>query len=635
MYDPAAAPFTCQKFTYERGSDDPSGALNILKPSNNYTIAFANTVVGQYNGKAIAIPSDAGWSAAGFKFKTDDFSIMAVGYQDQNSGYYVFLDKANKGLMKDLDAVGAANFSMPADSTPFLIMFSSQVADPTLITVTRDGKAADVGIDYFDAQGREIGIGPNLNDWEYINGIGSNWQGGATYVVTVPAAAAGVATGATIGADKVYTFKIGAASHRVRAVIPSTGAVAQSVRTLSLASASSSSTSGIALVTSDPVDASTLTGVVVKKADGSVVSQAKAQLLPKAGAICGVAAGCGNDNQWIRVTFDQTTPFFLDPGTTYTIEAKGLKVAADATNAGAAIADFSSTFTTASYRTTGIFKIDAGYAASGLGPADPAIDRGASSITFTDPNTNVAFAVRLDPTLLRDGSFLVKFTNTPTSGTVTTSSVVLSEIGPTGAEVAVDPSKYTVTADTGRTLSTARSFVIQITDANYPLRYNTKYLVRVNKGVTDSISGKVVQDENCASGDCPVLHQFTTRLFSASISVTNTATGAFSVVFSAPVDAASVNAALATSAKLYKVNADGSLDPNAITMTCATVADGVTSVPCTTTTVLAGNTKYVASATFLSTAPAKVRSVVSTFNVDPVTATFFGSPTATFATPCP
>jgi hypothetical protein len=70
-------------------------------------------------------------------------------------------------------------------------------------------------------------------------------------------------------------------------------------------------------------------------------------------------------------------------------------------------------------------------------------------------------------------------------------------------------------------------------------------------------------------------------------------------------------------------------------MTCATVADGVTSVPCTTTTVLAGNTKYVASATFLSTAPAKVRSVVSTFNVDPVTATFFGSPTATFATPCP
>jgi hypothetical protein len=636
-----AQPFTCQSFAYERNS----GGLDILRPNHKYKLTLASTIVGQYNNKAITTPE--------VPFTTDDFSLMAVGYQDQNTGYYVWLDKPALGLEKDLAAVGAANYVQPPDNTPLFLVFSQGVADTSTITITRAGTSSPVGVDYWDVQGRVIAIAPNLNDFEYGKGLGSAWESGATYTVTIGAGTKGSDSGTTIGADKVYQIKIDAGTPHIRAVLPGNGTIANSVRTYSLAS--KNGFSGITLVASDPIDPTSLGGITVSAGGVSVTSTA--QLMTVSAGGCGTADGCtdsfgGTYGSWIRVTFP--SGFFLTPSTTYTIKATGVKVATGAANQNTVLPDFSSTFATASYRTTGIYKIDSGYYASGFGPADAPIDRGAGSITFTDPGTGVPFPVRLHPQLLRDGSFYVNFTNKPDPTTLTTSNITLTEITPDGTTTVVDPSKISITADSGRDISSSRSDIVKITDANYPLKYNTKYILTLKKGVVDTISGQTLEAEGCKSGDdCPVVHYFTTRTFSASIVpgdqittdpavlAASLVSGQFTVSFTEPVDATSANAAMA-SAKLYQQNPDGSINATPISVTCTTMKDGGTKALCTPASV-SPNTVYVASLTALSSAPIKVQSQVTATNLDGTTTTypadqtsgsFYGSPTATFATPC-
>lgn len=572
-YTAGANPFTCNSFKNESGASDAT-AGNPLKPNHKYALKFdIARVIGGPSGKPVTIPSDAGWASGAFSFTTDDFSLMAVGYQDQNTGYFVWLDKPNKGFMKDLDPVGAANFVIPADDTPLLFFFSSQVSDAPDASVTRaDGSKNDGGCsDFGDANSRIVGCAAGLF-----------WESKGSYKVTLPVTTVG-ATGTKLAAEASYTIKAGVASPRVRVVTPGDATVANSIFTKS-----------VSLLVQEPVDKAILAGVVVKKA-GTVV--------PGTAAI-----DDGTNNQWVRYTFTAGT--VLDPNTTYTVEGKGMKVAAATPNAGATIADFTSTFNTATFRSSNIF----------------------ASLTST---SGIDRSSSQSPTTLRSGTLNVRFTNAPTTGTVTNTSVVLGEIDKaTGVFTAIDSSKYTVTAGASPT-----QYIIKVTDAAYPLKWNQKYGIKLLQTITDALSGQKLTAEGCTAADCGELRSFTTAPFAPSLAVTDKAKGTFTVTFNVAVDPSTVNDFVNTAYKLYPQAANGSLGAP-IVMTCTPYTTNTTI--CTTSTVLVTNSKYVASATFLQTltagqsGPVKVAATVSGFPTDTGTgSTFFGNRSSLFTTPCP
>ena len=240
----------------------------------------------------------------------------------------------------------------------------------------------------------------------------------------------------------------------------------------------------------------------------------------------------------------------------------------------------------------------------------------------------------------------VVFTNSPTAGTVSTSSVILGEVSAAGAFTPFDSSKYTVTAASPS--ATNKSFIIKITDAAYPLKFTQKYGVKLTTAITDSASGQPLKAEGCSASDCSEFRSFTTGTFAPTITITSRTTGAFKVAFNASVDPATLNPYVGSAYKLFKTNKDGSLDSTPIVMSCtpfSTVSPATTTTNCTTTSTLALDYTYVASATFLQTAvagqsgPAHVAATISGLPTDAPTttngSTFFGSRTATFTTPCP
>jgi hypothetical protein len=574
-YTAGANPFTCNSFTSENGTThDP------LKANHKYSLKFdAARITGGPSAKPVTLPSDAGWASGSFSFTTDDFSLLAVGYQDQTTGYFIWLDKPNKGFMKDLDPLGDSKFVIPADDTALLFIMSTTVGfdpnDGSLPdgTVTRaDGSSNDgYCYDWGDAGSRIVGCSAGLF-----------WESNGSYKVTLPTTVMS-ADGTALPAQAQYTIKAGAASPRVRIVTPGDATVANSIFTKS-----------VSLRVQEPVDAGSLAGVVVKKA-GAVV--------PGTAAI-----DPGTNGQMVRYTFTAGT--VLDPNTTYTIEGKGMKVAASTPNAGATIADFTSTFNTATFRSVNIY----------------------SSLTSS---TGIDRSVTQAPTTLRSGTLNVRFTNAPTAGTVTNTSVVLGEIDQaTGAFTAIDSSKYTVTAG-----SSATQFIIKITDTTYPLKWSQKYGVKLLQTITDALSGQKLTAEGCTAADCTEVRSFTTAPFAPTLAVTDRAKGTFTVTFNVAVDPSSVNDFVNTAYKLYPQAADGSLGAP-IVMTCTPYTTNSTT--CTTSTVLAANSKYVASATFLQTltagqsGPVKVAATVSGFPTDTgAGSTFYGNRSALFRTPCP
>ena len=590
-FAPAVNPFTCQTFAQEDGSSNPDNSGNTFKTGHKYALKFDTTkIIGGPSGKPLSLPTD--FVGGSFTFTTDDFSLMAFGYQDQNTGYFTFVDKPAKGFLKDLDPVAASAFVIPADNTPTIAIFSAAPGDLATTGCTRgDGTSNDCAPGN-GGDNRVVAFSP-----------GDFWESNGTYKVTIPKeVASSTAPPTLLGADHIYTFKSGAAAPGVRTVTPVAGAVAIPI-----------GVGGVSIDVQEPVDAASTTGFVVKKA-GVVV--------PGTATING-----GTNKQQLVYTFTPAGTL-LDPNTTYTIEAKGLKVADLTPNKGATIADFSSTFVTATFRSTNI------YNGAGTG-----LDRSVSSSPLVLRATSAG------------NTLSVKFTNVPTALTVTNSSVVLGEVDATGALVPFNSSQYTVIAKSAS--PTNKEFVITITDTTYPLKFSQKYAVKLLTSITDAASGQALKAEGCSAADCSERRGFATTTFAPKLTVLSTTTGSFKVAFNAAVDPASLNDYVNTAYKLFKTNADGSLDPNAIVMTCtaftatapATGTNTATTTTCTTATTLALNTTYVASATFLQTAtsgvsgPAHVAATLSGIQTDAPTAsngsTFFGSRTSTFKTPCP
>ena len=587
------SPFTCQQFTQEDGSSNPDASGNVLREKHKYALKFAaDKITGQQSKLALKLPTDAGWAAGAFTFTTDDFSLMAVGFQDQNTGYFTFVDKPAKGFLKDLDPVAAAAFVVPADDTPIQAIFSSAVADTKGTTVTRADSTSNDGsatiASGFAGDSRVVSISP-----------GVFWESNGTYKVTIPAdvtsltggdpnATPTAKPGIQLGKAFSYTFKSGSAAPGVRIVSPSAGSVAQSI-----------GVGSINILVQEPVDPASISGFVLKKGTSVVPGAA--------------AVDDGTNSQSLTYTFTDGT--LLDPNTTYTIEAKGLKVLAKTPNAGQKIADFTSTFNTATFRSTNIFN-------GGTG-----LDR----------------RVGASPLILRGAnSFQVRFTNAPVAATVTNTSVLLGEVTPAGVFTAFDPSRYTVSAT-----SNPSRYSIQITDTTYPLKFNQKYAVKLLTSIKDAASGQSLRAEGCTAADCSETRAFTTAIFAPTLSVKDAKTGKFTVKFNASVDPASVNDYVGTAYKLFRLNADGSIDPSVIVMSCTQFGSSgasATTTTCTTSTALALNTRYVASATFLQTAtagasgPARVAPTIGGLPTEAPTATngstFFGSRTSVFLTPC-
>jgi hypothetical protein len=240
---------------------------------------------------------------------------------------------------------------------------------------------------------------------------------------------------------------------------------------------------------------------------------------------------------------------------------------------------------------------------------------------------------------------------------VSPSSVTLSEVDGAGFLHPIDPSKYSVAASS----SAATDFVVTVTDATYPLKFGQRYQVKAATSITDSTTGKPLTAEGCTPGsgnDCSDSKVFTTVKFTPKLTVT-AATGVFKVTFNYPVDPASVTPYLsgAKEFQLYQVNADGSVKPQTIPITCTLASPSNKVVTCTPNSPLSPNTLYKPTATFYQTAqtglggPAIVSPTVGTppnaFPTDQSVAAapfvssghFFGTvtktPTATFTTPCP
>ena len=110
----APSPFTCRFFAAAPLGDAATG---VLAASHDYTLDFAAGSINGANGKALAAPTGGGWTGNQFKLSTSGFEVMAVGFQDLNTGFFTWLDKPTPGFIKDLAAVDLDPFDQRAYDT--------------------------------------------------------------------------------------------------------------------------------------------------------------------------------------------------------------------------------------------------------------------------------------------------------------------------------------------------------------------------------------------------------------------------------------------------------------------------------------------------------------------------------------
>jgi len=126
LRDPTAKPLTCNAFAPE--TSNSTNKRDVFKPNHKYGIQVKSGVVKNRAGKTLTAPT-TGWVGDTFQFTTSGLKIMAAGFQDPNTGFFVWLDKPEPGFEKDLAPI-TATYQQPSDSSPFLIVLSEAVSPP-------------------------------------------------------------------------------------------------------------------------------------------------------------------------------------------------------------------------------------------------------------------------------------------------------------------------------------------------------------------------------------------------------------------------------------------------------------------------------------------------------------------------
>ncbi len=635
--DASANPFTCQTFTPASFLDNATGTALPLKPLTTYTVVFSNTAVTNPNHQSLSFPTGNGWSSGQYQFTTSGFEIMAAGYKDQGSGYYTFIDKPYKGLLKDLAAVGASNYQQPADDTPFFVVttygFLAKQPDPNNGTVAgdcvptgKDGKTPAVTAtradgSHFDefiindscagglvnGDARFIYVAPGYSlpghDTPALGG-GATWEPNQSYTITVDTSLADQSNLVTLGNTTTYQFTAADDSPRMVSIAPANGGVAQlaygkngpagATYYFSIASPlSSSQPSFIVANYNAPIDTSATS-------DNFVVTDPSGAVVPGT-----VTFPASMNNQ--AIAFQPTQA--LLPATAYKIDIKGLKVAAAIPGLGGqAFGEKHKTFTTSTMRTSSLQRICIDY---------PNNNECGGNFTHTSSDRAANQPLQILHAGDVAGDNLVFSFSRPAVG-VTSSTVAVQEINADGTNGdAIDPALVTVTA--------ASTVVYTLAvDPKVPVKCNQKYEIIAQTGITDTETTPVnLTAEGCkVNGGCPDIRSFTTQPYeplpqdSAGNAVLYTPTGQpdpltgkpltadeYIVEFNASISAGSVNSKLlgvpSTSNLLQVVDSNGV----GVKLTCPKLPDDNQYLIVCTSAPLAANANYLATMLVDSSSP--------------------------------
>jgi hypothetical protein len=630
------SPFTCNSFS-------PADGGEYFKSGSTYSIRFASAEIKSSSGQPLQLPTGAGaadaaagWSFANntFRFGTTGFDVMAVGYQNQATGYFYFNAKPNAAFIPFRDPIPdaaglpckvgddpAKPCRLGADNTPYFVFLTRPVSTRPVypgsltkanVALTRSsGAPAEYSLSLGATLLQDASTGstaPTPPDVIVIT-PGHTWEPGEKYTLTLRSGGltsddnlALTGPNATSYAFTVVDTKLAApAAFPLDGTpnIPFTGTSA----TLTYLAPVAVDLMG------NPIGTFTL------KQGGTTVPCAA----PGPTARCTAVVGPSQ-----IVTLTATSD--LLPETVYTVSASGVKVAAGARNAGAPQPDLAgSQFVTASLQLSEV--------ADGKKPgAGNAINR----------------STAVDPALLYTGNMTAFFNDQMTN--VTPATVVLSEAG--------GPALANETVAMG---ADASQWTIRVPAASEPFKFNQRYQIHFDQtiaGASATGSGHSLKIFPCVSGaDCSDNEFFTTLPYAPTIaSTTIDAAGNlvdFTVAFKYPATPESVS--LANGFYIFAKNPNGTVDlGRKIQPNCTpTPVSAPTAIKCTPPagTTFARNTTYLYGATFGGPVPggggtvpaAAAASPVSvtpatgpafTVPVDPKSSTFTGSVTGTFTTGC-
>ena len=587
--------FTCQRFT---GSDFG------LKANNQYAIKLTIANLKGTNGKPVESPSGGGWASGVFSFQTAGLEILAVGYQDPESGFFTWQQKpAGKGFFRFLDP--AASFLMiPTNDAIQVVTSLATLTDDfnnedgvvidasgnPVVSVKRkkDGAVIDslaLGWDY-DFYYRVIAIWPPMrfSGAELASGNTGTWDPNTEYEVTIGAGLADYDETTTLGTALTFSFKTADAPLGPVNSGPTSNGTAISSTTIPFVTVQTS------------VDSTTVTADNVKLVDASGTSVVGAPALR-----------AGTNGQVVR--FVPSSGVRLKPETRYTFSIANLKAAATAGGgdlAGKPIASYTKNFTTAAF-TIGVLSN--------------------STLTPAGAATNIDRSITQSPSLAVNDKLQVIFNDAATG--VDTSSVKLFEVAGSGTTTEV-PS--TITKVSGST------YTVKASDANYILKFGQRYQVKLLQTITDP-NGVKLKSEGCTVTDCSDARSFVTNRLAPTITP-NVTTGSFNVDWNFAYDFNSVKDQLPTAAtdrtkavRFYSQDATGKLTP--LGATCTVPTADATRITCQASDALVPNSSYLISVVFTKDAPAKVTAKIGGFNTDTVSGIFAGSRTATFKSACP
>jgi len=648
-----ATPLTCNTFEAEDGSADPATGGNVFKPNHRYGIQVKADIQNAAQ-KPLAAPTGAGWVNDTFTFTTSGLKIMAAGFIDAATGFFVWQEKPEAGFEKDLapcattttcpDGNGNNNqptFLKPTDASPFIIVLS----EPVDLSDKANGNAAlPVTLRRADNSNPDAAAttgGALLGDDRVIEvKTGDTFEPGVSYQVVVPGGLK-AGSGDVLASGATYSFGAQPGTPSNLSTTPANGAQAQGHANVSTNVTWVPDPDAPTVTETDPVAvaASALPTIQFSSpvaADAAGKPVGSFTLTPQSGpAVPATVAFRANRNQQ-QVRLTPTAP--LVPATTYTVAWTGVTGAAPpkgpASFNGQPFADDSVQFTTASFR---MAVLDSPRVDAATSQAN-----GAATVVNLDRRTDV------EPADLKSGNLHVVFNNT-TAG-VSNSSLTISEINTTTNVPTAIPN-FTV-APTANDTSNA-NFTVTL-PATYQQKYGQRYEVRAATSITNPTTQAALKAEGCTAADCSDVKSFTTRRVTASIAQDPPAPAAptgFRVNFTDPIDPASLTPFLTTATKAGEfklfarevsgaIRLDAAGNPVEVPINC--VITSPTRVTCTATSPLGNSpSSFVATAVFLSTAtqdvaqggpsgPAVVAPATST---DP-SARFTGNASRTLFAPC-
>jgi hypothetical protein len=613
----SAKPFTCQAagpdatFSAEDGSEGANRAA--FKPSHHYAVAFTTTQILNENEIALTTPTAAPWSSGTFPFTTSGFDVMAVGYDDPNTGFYSYLSKPYLGFLKDCPE--NATFCNPVDGTfsapnsNFANGLTGNIPMRIYLSLATTSALAAANIKLTRADGTAVAgtsvSASGARDHKMVYVIPPvTWEPGQSYVITVGANFAAADGTTKISAPATYSFTTSPGALGAVGVTPADGSADIEVYGGNGAAAPDQP-SLMVLDFNAPVlgSSANTTNITLTGPNGPV-------------AITVTPPTKGGH----EIVFAPNAP--LASSTSYTIQATGLTldpaVAIPGVAAGATFPTVTATFKTSQFNAL----LD-GSAFGGIYPIDnnPSLELGA----------------------LNDAIFFdFGFSRAPKVSTVNSSNISLTEVNADGSLGNVVPPAIIAFSEPAIDAAGDMSPFLWQMVVTYSATGNNAYKVKCSQNYQLTFGTSIVDAdetpvanlalEGCTSGDCSDVHTFTTAAFApvpdAKGNLIVFAAGdptahpptkdTFSINFPATLDHVAANAFINAGNPISLVDSSG----NAVALTCPTLPadDSASAITCTANDPLTPNSTYTASAAILAASPLLISNTatIDTGTQDPV-----------------